>query len=97
MKNNGDLFADAGLLPSVDKNIPDIDVVKMIKVSGKGLVKEVLIFDEYEGANIADDKKSLAMNIALASDHTLNDKEIVDVMDKIKFELNKKFGIQLRM
>ena len=82
---------------TIDKNIPAMDVVKMIKVSGKGLVKEVLIFDEYEGANIADDKKSLAMNIALASDHTLNDKEIVDVMDKIKFELNKKFGIQLRM
>ena len=60
-------------------------------------MREVNIFDVYEGSNISENKKSVAVNISLGSDHTLNDKEIVDTMDKIKFELNKKFDIELRM
>ena len=81
----------------VDKNVTAGELIKMIKVSGKGIVKDVNIFDVYEGSNIASNKKSVAINISLSGDHTLTDKEIVDAMDKIKFELNKKFNIELRM
>ena len=81
----------------IDKKVMVADIIKTIKVAGKGIVKDVFVFDVYEGANIASDKKSVAINILLGSDHTLNDKEIVDAMDKIKFELNRKFGIELRM
>ena len=81
----------------VDKSVAVGDIIKLIKVTGKGIVKDVAIFDVYEGSNIAENKKSVAINITLNSDHTLTDKEIVDAMDKIKFELNKKFDIELRM
>ena len=81
----------------IDKNVTAAEIIKLIKVAGKGIVKEVNVFDVYEGVNIAPNKKSVAINITLNSDHTLTDKEIVDVMDKIKFELNKKFDIELRM
>ena len=81
----------------VDKSVPASDIVKAIKMIGKGIVKDVNIFDVYEGANIIGKRKSVAINITLGSDHTLTDKEIVDMMDKIKFELNKKFNIELRM
>lgn len=89
------VFRDLAFL--VDKKIAAGEIVKLIKVVGKGIVKEVNIFDVYEGDPLFLNKKSIAINIALGSDHTLNDKEIVDAMDKIKFELNKKFNITLRM
>ncbi|MCR4911909.1 MAG: phenylalanine--tRNA ligase subunit beta [Bacilli bacterium] len=81
----------------IDKGVPASDIIKVIKVAGKGIVKDVNIFDVYEGSNISPNKKSVAINITLNSDHTLTDKEIIDAMDKIKFELNKKFNIELRM
>ena len=81
----------------INKEVAASDIIKTIKFAGKGIVREVNIFDVYEGSNISENKKSVAVNISLGSDHTLNDKEIVDMMDKIKFELNKKFNIELRM
>ena len=81
----------------ISKEVLAADIIKLIKFAGKGMVKEVNIFDVYEGTNISENKKSVAVNISLGSDHTLTDKEIVDAMDKIKFELNKKFNIELRM
>ena len=81
----------------INKEIAASEIIKAIKFAGKGIVREVNIFDVYEGSNISENKKSVAVNITLGSDHTLKDKEIVDSMDKIKFELNKKFNIELRM
>ena len=81
----------------ISKDILASEIIKQIKFAGKGIVREVNIFDIYEGENIAPNKKSVAVKITLGSDHTLNDKEIVDAMDKVKFELNKKFNIELRM
>ena len=81
----------------VMKNVSAEQIIKIIRTSGKGIVKDVNIFDVYEGENIAPDKKSVAVNISLGAERTLTDKEIVEVMDNIKFELNKKFNIELRM
>ena len=90
-------FVSRDLAFIIAKDVAASEIIKTIKFVGKGLVKEVNIFDVYEGSNISDNKKSVAVNISLGSDHTLTDKEIVDAMDKIKFELNKKFNIELRM
>ena len=81
----------------VDKKIPVSDIIKVIKVSGKGLVKEAKIFDVYEGEGIAKNLKSVAVNIVIAKEGTLTDKEITDLMDKIKFDLAKSFKVELRM
>lgn len=81
----------------IDKNISSADIIRVIKTTAKGLVKDANVFDVYEGSNIKEGKKSIAISIALGSDHTLTDKEIVDCMDSIKFELNKKYNIELRM
>lgn len=81
----------------IDKKVPVSEIIKLIKVSAKGMVKEASVFDVYEGINIGLNKKSVAISITIGSDHTLTDKEIVDVVEKIKFELNKKYGITLRM
>ena len=81
----------------VRKEIEVGDIIKCIKKNGLGLVKEAKVFDVYEGENINRDFKSVAINISLGKEGTLTDKEITNVMDKVKYELNKAFDAELRM
>ena len=81
----------------VSKDVNAADIIRVIRNAGKGIVKDVNIFDVYEQLANAMDKKSIAVNVLLGADRTLTDKEIVEAMDNIKFELNKKFNIELRM
>ena len=61
-------------------------------------MRDAEIFDLYEGANIGDNMKSLAVTITFGSDErTLSDKEVNDLEEKIKFELNKAYRAFLRM
>ena len=82
----------------LDKSVEARDVIKTIKTIGKGLVRDAEIFDLYEGGNIGDNMKSLAVTITFGSDErTLSDKEVNDLEEKIKFELNKAYRAFLRM
>ena len=81
----------------VDKSVTAGEIIKQIKVSGKGLVKDANIFDVYEGTNIIGNRKSVAVNILIGKDGTLTDKEITDLLDKIKYELAKNLKAELRM
>ena len=82
----------------VDVNINSGEIIKSIKMSGKGIVTNAEIFDVYYGAPVSLlGKKSLAVRITYASkDHTLQEKEITLVEDQIKFELAKSFKAELR-
>ena len=81
----------------VDKKVASSEIIKTIKYSGKGLVKDARIFDVYEGEGIAKHLKSVAVNIIIGKEGTLTDKEITDLMDKIKFDLAKTLKVELRM
>ena len=81
----------------VDKKVSAGDIIKTIKLSGKGLVKEAKIFDVYEGEGISKNTKSVAVSITIGKEETLTEKEITDVLDKIKFELSKSLNAILRM
>ena len=81
----------------VKKEILTADIIKVIKKSGLGLVKEAKVFDVFEGGNISKGYKSVAFSISLGKEGTLTDKEINDVMDRIKYELGKAFDAELRM
>ena len=81
----------------VSKDVLAADLIKTIKFVGKGLVKDVNIFDVYEGANIANNLKSIAISIVYRKDDaTLTDKEVSDVEERIKFELTKVYKAELR-
>ena len=81
----------------VKKEIATEDITKTIKKVGTGLVKDAKIFDVYEGENIFKGSKSVAISITLGKEGTLTDKEITDALDKIKYELSRKFDAELRM
>ncbi len=81
----------------VDKAVLARELIKAIKVTGKGLVSEAQVFDVYEGEHVQEGKKSIAISVTYSSDdHTLLDKEIVEVENRIKFELTKQFHAELR-
>ena len=81
----------------VNKDIAAKDLIKTIKVTGKGLVSEAQVFDVYEGEHIEAGKKSVAISVTYSSDdHTLSDKEIIDMENSIKFELTKQHHAELR-
>ena len=82
----------------IDKNIPVKDVIKTIKMVGKDLVKNVEVFDVYEGNNIASNQKSIAVSVTYQNEKaTLVEKEVSDLEDKIKFELARIYRAELRM
>jgi phenylalanyl-tRNA synthetase beta chain len=61
------------------------------------LLKEVKLFDVYEGKNLPEGKKSYAVNFILQSDDkTLNDKAIEAVMQKIEQAVVKATGATVR-
>lgn len=71
-------------------------VEKVFDEKGGKLLESYSLFDIYEGAQIMAGHKSVAYSLVFrASDRTLEDKDIVAVMDRILNELLK-MGIELR-
>lgn len=71
-------------------------VEELIRKKGGKLLEDCTLFDVYEGDQIAEGCKSVAYSISFrAADHTLEEKEITTVMDKILKGLED-MGIELR-
>ena len=68
----------------IDKNYKAGDVEKIISEVDKNLIQKVLIFDVFEGINVPEGKKSIAVNVTIQSmDKTLSEKDLNDVSQKI--------------
>lgn len=81
----------------LDKNIEVGEVIKTIKKTSGKILREVDVFDIYEGSNISSDKKSVAFNLTFnGEDHTLTDTEVMEVFNKIIKEVEKKHHAVLR-
>ena len=69
----------------------------MVRESERKLLKEVSLFDVYEGKNLPEGKKSYAISIILQDEEkTLQDKQIDAVMNRIINNLVKNTGAELR-
>jgi phenylalanyl-tRNA synthetase beta chain len=98
-------YADISKFPAVkrdlalllDKNILFDQVEKTAYKAERKLLKEISLFDVYEGKNLPEGKKSYAVNFVLQDeDKTLNDKQIDAVMGKIRKSLEDELGAKLR-
>ncbi|MBR3756838.1 MAG: phenylalanine--tRNA ligase subunit beta, partial [Bacteroidaceae bacterium] len=68
----------------IDKAVQFADIEKIAYESEKKLLKEVALFDVYEGKNLEAGKKSYAVSFLLQDENaTLNDKQIDKIMSKI--------------
>lgn len=80
----------------VPKNILVGQIEDMIQQRGGKILESYNLFDIYEGAQILAGHKSVAYSITFrAKDHTLEDKEVNGVMEKILHGL-RGMGIELR-
>jgi phenylalanyl-tRNA synthetase beta chain len=81
----------------LDKKVLFADLYNTAFQTERKLLKEVDLFDVYEGKNLPDDKKSYALSFVLRDDNkTLNDKVIGKVMQKLQQTFEKQFGAVLR-
>lgn len=81
----------------IDHNVTMAQIDKVVRDSEKRLLRDVTLFDVYEGKNLEPGKKSYAIAITLQDDEkTLQDKQIESVMEKIINNLKKQLGAQLR-
>ena len=81
----------------IDKNIDFASIFNSCIKIDKKLIKDISLFDVYEGNKLPADKKSYGISIAISSsDKTLSDKEIDNIMGKVIKNLNSNFGAELR-
>ncbi len=81
----------------IDMNIQFSEIEKITNESERKLLKDIKLFDVYEGKNLPAGKKSYAVSFYLQDESkTLNDKQIDAIMKKIQANLEQKIGAQLR-
>jgi len=81
----------------LDKSVGFTEIEKTARQIDKKLLRDINLFDVYEGDKLEKDKKSYAVSFHFQDDErTLVDKEIDGIMDKIRKALEEKFAAQLR-
>ncbi len=81
----------------VDSKVEAISLIKAARGADKKLVTQVKLFDAFEGANMAQGRKSLALEVTLQPiDATLTDEEIAAVSKAIITAVEKVSGGKLR-
>ena len=81
----------------LDKNFKVQDLTKVISEIDKNLIKSIKVFDIYEGENIPEDKKSIALNVTIqSSEKTLTDEDLEKINKLIISTVENKTGAKLR-
>jgi len=81
----------------VDKDVPYARLYEAIRQADRKWLRDIALFDVYEGDKIPEGKKSYAVSLTFRSDEkTLNDKQVDKLTAKILKIVGKKTGAQLR-
>tara|TARA_B110000116_G_scaffold261438_1_gene265666 strand:+ start:332 stop:2734 length:2403 start_codon:yes stop_codon:yes gene_type:complete len=79
------------------KDVKGIDIINKIKKIDKKIIKNVIIFDIFEGGKLPEDKKSIAFKVTLQpQDKTFTDSEIEIFSRNIINLISKSFDGELR-
>ncbi|WP_299679081.1 phenylalanine--tRNA ligase subunit beta [uncultured Tenacibaculum sp.] len=81
----------------LDSKVEFKEIYNLAFQSERKLLKEVDLFDVYEGENLPEGKKSYAVSFILQDENkTLNDKQIDKIMQKLQQTFEKNVGAELR-
>ena len=81
----------------LDKNFKVQNLIKVISEIDKNLIKNIKVFDIYEGENIPEHKKSIALNVTIqSSEKTLTDDDLEKINKLIISTVENKTGAKLR-
>ena len=81
----------------IDKSLKSQDLIEIISNIDKELIRNVSIFDIYEGENIPNDKKSIALNVTIQSmTKTLKEVDLEKINQLIIDTVENKTGAKIR-
>ena len=81
----------------IDKNFQAQELIEIISNIDLDLIKSVKVFDVYQGENIPEGQKSIALNVTIqSSERTLNDEDLEKVNQLIISTVEKKIGAKIR-
>jgi phenylalanyl-tRNA synthetase beta chain len=81
----------------IDEKYSSGEITNLVKKIDGKLIKDVKIFDVYQGENITFGKKSIAFNVTLEpQDKTLSEKDIDQISKKIISTVQEATGATLR-
>ena len=81
----------------INKNFKSQELIEIISNIDKELIRDVNIFDIYEGENIPNDMKSIALNVTIQSmTKTLNEKDLEKINKLIIDTVENKTGAKIR-
>ena len=105
VKHNTIIFKELPKYPEVrrdfalllDEQISFEQINTIAKQTEKQLLKEVDLFDVYQGKNLPKGKKSYAVSFIIQDENkTLTDKQIDKIMSKLKANFEEQLGAELR-
>ena len=89
------LYEDLAFL--VDASLPAESMIPVIQKHGKPLLRQVRLFDVYQGEGIEKGKRSLGFSLTYqASDRTLKDKDVEKMRNRIIKSVENEFQASLR-
>ena len=81
----------------VDESVQFEQIFNIAKQTEKGLLKDINLFDVYQGNNLPEGKKSYAVSFILQDDSkTLTDTQIDKIMSKLQSNFESQLGASLR-
>ncbi len=81
----------------INKNFKSQELVNIIKSVDNKLIKSVRVFDVFEGENIPEGKKSIAVNVIIQSEEkTLNENDLDKINKLIISSVESKSGAKIR-
>jgi phenylalanyl-tRNA synthetase beta chain len=81
----------------LDKNFQVQELIRIISDTDKDLIRGIKVFDVYEGDNIPEGKKSIALNVTIqSSEKTLNDEDLDRINQLIISTVEEKTGAKIR-
>ena len=81
----------------VNKNVNSQDLINVISSIDQNLISNIKVFDVYEGENIPENKKSIAINVSIQSlEKTLNESDLEKINKLIIQTVENKTGAKIR-
>ena len=81
----------------IKREVTSQDLIKVISNIDQNLISNIKVFDVYEGENIPENQKSVAINLTIqSSNKTLNDNDLEKINKLIIETVEKKTGAKIR-
>ena len=81
----------------VDKSVKAQELIDAISTVDQNLISNIKVFDVYEGDNISENQKSIAISVTIQSaEKTLNDNDLENINNSIIRTVENKTGAKIR-